>query len=122
MSEFLTRLRMERSDGDQWILTDTLIYQSDVAKQTFVIPRGFVTDLASVPRLPIIFWLTGATADRAAVVHDFLYSTRSVSRKMADSVLAEASGVMGVPGWRRGLMWLGVRVGGGAYWADKATG
>lgn len=122
MSAFLTPLRMEKADdaSDQWILTDSLIYQSDVAKQTFVVPRGFRTDLASVPRLPVIFWLTGATSDKAAVVHDFLYSTRTVPRKMADDVLAEASKVMGVPAWRRGLMWLGVRIGGGAYWEESA--
>jgi Protein of unknown function (DUF1353) len=121
MSAFLTPLRMEKADdgSDRWVLTDTLQYQSDVAKQTIIVPKGFPTDLASVPRLPIIFWLTGATSDKAAVVHDFLYSTRMVSRKMADDVLAEASAVMGVPAWRRGLMWLGVRVGGGAYWNDN---
>lgn len=121
MSAFLTPLRMEKADdeSDQWILTDSLIYQSDVAKQTFVVPKDFRTDLASVPRLPIVFWLTGATSEKAAVVHDWLYSTRTVSRKMADEVLAEASKVMGVPAWRRGLMWLGVRVGGGAYWDEK---
>jgi hypothetical protein len=120
MSAFLTPLRMEKTDGDRWILTDALIYQSDVANQTFVVPRGFETDLASVPRLPVIFWLTGATSEKAAVVHDWLYSTRTVPRKMADDVLAEASKAMGVPAWRRGLMWLGVRLGGGAYWNESA--
>ena len=119
MSGFITKLQMENADNiddGQWVLTSALIYCSDIAKQTFIVPPGFRTDLASVPRLPVIFWLTGDTSSEAAVVHDFLYSTHPVPRVIADAVLREASEVTGVPAWRRWMIWAGVRIGGGSHW------
>ncbi|KRB83505.1 DUF1353 domain-containing protein [Noviherbaspirillum sp. Root189] len=64
-------------------------YELDVAKQTFTAPESFRTDLASVPRLPLAYMLFGGVADEAALVHDYLYTTRLVSRKIADEVFAE---------------------------------
>ena len=119
MSRFLDRCALEAAsdvDDGRWILTKSLIYESDVAGRTIVVPAGFVTDLASVPRLPVVYWLTGDTAASAAVVHDWLYSSHQVSRKMADAVLREASAVIGVPFWRRWLMWAGVRLGGAGHY------
>jgi len=124
MSKFLSKLCMENaddSDDGQWVLTKPLIYRSDVAMETFIVPAGFRTDLASVPRLPVIYWLTGDVAAEAAVVHDFLYSTHKVDRKTADAVLREASGVTGVNAFRRWMMWAGVRLGGASHWNPAST-
>ncbi|MBD8531501.1 MULTISPECIES: DUF1353 domain-containing protein [unclassified Massilia] len=124
MSAFLTRLALaaatDRDDG-HWVLCKPLEYQSDVAKQTFIVPAGFKTDLASVPRLPVVYVLTGDSARAAAVVHDYLYSERLVSRKVADAVLREASEVSGVPAWRSWMMWAGVRIGGSSHYAPAPT-
>lgn len=120
MSRFLSKLVMENATGcddGRWRLTRALVYQSDVAGQTFSVPRGFVTDLASVPRLPVVYLLAGGTSNEAAVVHDWLYTTQPVPRSIADRVLREASAVTCVPAWRRWLMYWGVRIGGGAHWA-----
>lgn len=121
-AKFLSSLRVELCDDapGQWELVHPLVYRSIVAKETFVVPVGFRTDFASVPRLPFAFVLFGDVAQEAAVVHDFLYSTRAVSRKMADDVLVEAMGITGVAAWRRAPMWLGVRMFGGSHWEDKA--
>lgn len=119
MSRFLTKLEIEiadNTDDGRWIVVAPLIYQSDLAKQTFIVPRGFQTDLASVPRLPLVFLLTGDTSRAASVVHDFLYSTHPVCRQIADGVLREASALTMVPAWRRWIMWAGVRVFGGSHW------
>lgn len=119
MSAFLTSLDLrdaDDKDDGQWILAAPLVYQSDVAMQTFTVPAGFRTDLASVPRLPVIYLLTGDTSSKAAVVHDWLYTTKIVPRDVADAVLREASAVTGVPAWRRGLMFYGVRAFGWSHW------
>lgn len=119
MSRFITRLQIEAAsneDDGKWVLTAALIYQSDVANCIIIVPKGFQTDLASVPRLPLVYMLCGDTSNEAAAVHDYLYSSHQVQRDMADAVLREASQVTGVPGWRRWLMWAGVRVGGGSHW------
>lgn len=121
MSRFLSRLAIQvadDTDNGQWVLVESLIYESDLAKCTIVVPKGFQTDLASVPRLPVIFLLTGNTSNEAAAVHDFLYSSHQVTREIADGILREASAVTGVPSWRRWAMWAGVRLGGTSHW-DK---
>jgi hypothetical protein len=111
----------DNQDDGQWIVHSALVYQSDVARQTFIVPRGFRTDLASVPRLPIVYWLTGGTSNEAAAIHDFLYSTHEVDRATADAVLREASAATGVPAWRRWLMWAGVRCFGGSHWEPTTS-
>ena len=124
MSHFINRLKLEdASDEDdcKWILVDALLYQSDLAKRTIVVPAGFETDLASVPRLPVVYWLTGNTSTTAAVVHDWLYQSGEVSRGMADAILREASAATGVPFWRRWLMWAGVRIGGASHFTPQAA-
>lgn len=115
---FLSLLRVERAraGAGQWVLTADLAFSSAVLDRLIIVPAGFVTDFASVPRLPLAFLLFGGVADEAAVVHDYLYSTGVCSRKLADEVFAEASKACGVSAWRRGPMWLGVRLfGGGRY-------
>jgi hypothetical protein len=121
MSYFLTPLRAEK-DGEVWTVIQPLVYESDVAQRIFLVPAGFVTDLASVPRLPLAFLLTGDTAHEAAVVHDFIYSRAPVPRDMADKVFKEAALVSGVPAWCANLMYLGIRLGGWAAWNDHRNG
>ncbi|HEM7839781.1 TPA: DUF1353 domain-containing protein [Burkholderia multivorans] len=125
MSAFLTELEVElvsdatNSGRGTWRLTAPLVYQSDIAQQTFTVPAGFETDFASVPRVPVAFLLAADSAHEASALHDFLYtSPHPVSRAMADAVLREAAVVSGVPAWRAWLMWAGVRIGGGTHWGS----
>ena len=123
MSAFRTPLRLERiedlsRDGrGTWKLLGRLEYGSQIAG-LIVVPAGFVTDLASVPRMPFAYLLTGGIGHAAAVVHDLLYTTHQVSRKVADDVFHEALLSLGIPGWQAWLMWAGVRIGGAGPWED----
>lgn len=124
MSGFLTRCVLEIADNQddgQWVLVQPLVYLSDVAKRAFTVPAGFQTDLASVPRLPLVYLLCGDCAREAACLHDWLYSARETDRAMADAILREASACTGVPWWRRTLMYWGVRVGGASHWDSQPT-
>ena len=122
MSRFMTSLVVKianDTDDGMWEVEVPLAYESDVAKQIIIVPPGFKTDFASVPRLPIIYEAFGNHAAEAAVVHDYLYTTKIVTRDMADAVLREAAGVQGVSAWRAWCIWAGVRIGGGAYWDQQ---
>lgn len=109
----------DNKDNGQWVVAAPLKYVSLVAGRTIIVPKGFRTDLASVPRLPIIYLLCGGTSNEAAVVHDHLYSTKPVPRHIADAVLREASRVTGVPAWRRYMIWAGVRLFGWSHWKSR---
>jgi len=124
MSRFLTPLDMRDNEGaadEKWVLLAPLVYESDVAGRIITVPAGFPTDLASVPRLPIVYSLCGNVARRAAVVHDYLYTSGRAPRAVADAVFLEASAVIGVAGWRRWLMWAGVRIGGSSHYSKNAA-
>lgn len=125
MSKFLTEPDVvllsdaANSGRGSWQLRNELIYDSDVAGQVFVVPVGFVTDFASVPRIPFVFDLLGDVAHAAAIVHDWLYTTHPVSREVADAVLKEASILQGLSPYKAWLMWAGVRAGGASHWAPS---
>lgn len=110
-----------------WRLLRDLRYDSALARARLVVPAGFVTDFASVPRAPLAFLLAGDTAHAAAVVHDYLYQARPLrgglpgaGRELADAVFLEAMRATGIPAWRRHLMYLAVRAAGAGAW-DAST-
>lgn len=124
MSEFLSPLRAEYYPGDtgDWVLLEPLVYASDVAGRTITVPAGFTTDFASTPRIPVIYEALGNIGVRAAVVHDYLYTSGRESRSMSDKVFREAAAVTGVSWWQRWAMWAGVRIGGGRRYTRDPGG
>lgn len=84
------------------------------------VPAGFVTDFASIPfGIRNLFPPMGPWS-RPAIIHDYLYDTGGeggrFTRLEADRIFAEALEVVGVPAWRRALMYRAVRIGGGGGW------
>lgn len=99
-------------------LLEALVYDSALLRRMVTVPSGFITDFASVPRIPVAYLAAGGCANAAAVVHDWLYTTHEVDRATADAVFREAVLAGGDPAWRAWLMWAGVRIGGaGPYQA-----
>ena len=85
-----------------------------------VVPAGFVTDMASVPRgFWNLFPPTGPYA-KAAVYHDYLYQLGGVSRADADREFVEGMRALGVFPITRMAMWLALRMFGGAAWRQYA--
>lgn len=122
-SSFLTPLLAEQLTSSDWRLHADLRYQSAVLGKVITVPAGFVTDFASVPRLPFAYLLAGATSVKPSVVHDFLYRSRphECTRAQADAVLREGSLAIGEPSWRCWMMWFSVRMFGSAAWAAENT-
>lgn len=113
-----TKIREAGAAGRaRWKLLTDLAYNSEL-HGLIVVPAGYVTDFASVPRLPLAYWLTGDTAHASAVVHDYLctihYQSCKISWKRAAQVFLEAMKHERVPAWRRTMMYWGVRLAGGS--------
>ena len=107
--------------GRRWRLVGHFTYAvgSEHSGAYIVVPSGFETDFASVPRM---FWSIippWGKYGKAAIVHDYLYQTLSATsiktgirytRKDADDIFLEAMGVLGVPTWKKYLMYWAVRL------------
>lgn len=120
-------------DGKNWFVLEDFYYDTDVLLTPaynapvsrfavrglwrVVVPKGFITDFASIPRP--LWAVVGGPADgkyrKIAVVHDYLYRTRGLAtRQQADDVLREGMKFSGVGLVQRTLIYAGVRVGGAA--------
>ena len=86
------------------------------------VPRGFVTDFASIPRL---FWIKlrpDGEYTYPAVIHDYLYWTQSTSRKVADRIFRYAMADFGIPSPTVIAIHTAVRLGGWLAWDDNKEG
>jgi hypothetical protein len=112
---------VDQGRGD-WSVVEPLIYVAD-SGVTYTVPIGFVTDFASVPRIPLIFDAFGDRANLAATLHDYLYtkgpngSHPVPDRETADGLLREAAIAQGVSTVVADVLYAGVRAGGESHWS-----
>lgn len=119
MSAFLTHLiPMDLDSGPPITLAQPLVYESDRLARTIIVPSGFVTDLASIPRGLWNIIPKEGKQNRAGVIHDWLYMTaeEGCTRKGADDALREGCLCSGVSARMARVIWLGVRLGGWVVW------
>jgi hypothetical protein len=106
-------LTVRRVSDELWEVLEPLVYRG--RRDTFVVPAGFRTDFASVPR--VVVWLIPRVGryTLAAVLHDWLVTTGlatgAVTSRDADGLFRRVLRELGVPPVRRWLMWTGVRWG-----------
>lgn len=91
----------------EWSLLSPLVFVDDYA-QEWVVPVGFTTDFASVPRAPIGYALVGNTAHAPAVLHDWVIRHNATSREYADDLFRQAMHAIGMPKWRIAIMYQAV--------------
>jgi len=80
-ARFLTPLRTETIGERRWLLTDELVFYSAQYRGIVVAPRGFQTDLASIPRAAFLIFPKVGLWDHAAVIHDSAYGNALVTDK-----------------------------------------
>ncbi len=134
MNRFLTPLDVRKIGYDHegrpiWELLSDLVYES--AKYgRIVVPKGFCTNFASVPRLPVIFLVAGDIAHEMAALHDWLYTVHTIdgkpiTRADADAIFLEAMGAettikapydKKVPALLSKLMYQAVHIAGQSSW------
>jgi hypothetical protein len=121
-----------------WALQRALTYRAGEARDELItMPAGFVTDLASIPRLVWSIFPPDGPWVKAAVVHDFLYYTQGTgiwgradrhrgverekpyTRAEADRILHEAMLDLGTKPFSRFAIYAAVRIGGAYGWAHK---
>jgi hypothetical protein len=109
-----------KSGSRIFILESHFRYYSSIGP--IVVPPGFHTDGASIPR---IFWpIMGPHGDyfESAVIHDFLYSRQSpfhLTRKQADDIFKEAMFNSGVKWPTRETVYRAVRLAGARSWKKR---
>lgn len=106
-----------------WTRCDDSVTEAPLSSRCrlkITVAERFLTDFASIPAIawPLIGHPAGQYA-QAAVLHDWLYAYGGVTRREADDIFYEAMGVLGVPWWKRSLMWMAVRAAGGLFYKGK---
>jgi hypothetical protein len=84
------------------------------------VPVGFVTDLASIPR---VFWsMLRPDGDYAypAIVHDYLYWFQTRSREESDTILKLGMEDFSIDSATIKTIYHAVRIGGAASWSENA--
>lgn len=108
-------------DGKEWAITRDLIYRIGNTDASIVVPKGFVTDLASIPAIGAAIGLKkNGKYDRAAVLHDYLYWTQGCTREQADRLLVLAMKESDVAWFGTAEIYAGVHYGGKKAWANNA--
>ena len=111
MAKFINIPPLDIGDKEQWILHEDCVYQSDLWKPVITVPEGFVTDLASIPRVFRLLFPKNGHHRAAAIVHDYLCRLKlDFSRVLADKIFHEAMKLQGVPWHRRWPMYAAVRL------------
>lgn len=107
-------------DGEYWILLAPLRYRLGKTDLVITIPKGFVTDLASVPRaFWSIFPKTGKYMS-AAILHDYLYAVQACTKPQADLVLKMEMELFGVPRAQSFSIYQAVDKRGDAAWQENS--
>jgi hypothetical protein len=100
-------------DQDRWQL------DAPWTRYGITVPAGFVTDLASIPR---VLWALPGFAPfellSGPILHDYLYRTRMVPRAEADALLYRAMREDGIGRVRAYTVYSAVRMFG---WISRAT-
>jgi len=123
MPQFMTELDVSLLDDDRvWVLNSPLVYVSEIVGLV-VVPTSLMTDFASVPRVPIVYYFYGNRAHRESVVHDYLFRINSKPQAtfdQANRVFREAMICRGKSKFVQKGMYAGVCVGGrGSYHKRK---
>ena len=121
MSQFTKPLIVEVLTKNKFKIVESFEYHIGKypSDETVIVPIGFVTDFASVPR---IFWTLVSPIDshaKAAVLHDFLYNIGYKTRKECDEIFYESMKVLGVSKYKALIMFKAVRVFGFPFYKKR---
>lgn len=98
--------------GEVFSLSVPLVYRSNLLSTPIIVPTGYETDFASIPRIARSLIPQVGKHVHAAVVHDYLCTdgeALGITQELADKIFYEAMEVCGVRWSKRKVMFRGVR-------------
>lgn len=107
-------------DGRNWIVRGTLRYWIGNSQDYTTVPKGFVTDFASIPPKLKSFIQQNSPLLLPAVMHDYLYWKQTCTRKQADKILRLAMIEHHVPETQRIAIYQALRIARGSAWNENA--
>ena len=110
-------LRLLTRNKFRYILAEAVIYEDDNLR-IYDAPKGFKTDLASIPSL-LPHRLHQPSIQSAAIIHDRLYQQGRVSRKQADNIFYRAMLAGGTSKIRATVYFWAVRLFGFLAWRRR---
>lgn len=104
-----------------WVLLEDMRYRIGDTNDYIVVPAGFVTDYASIPRGLWSFGLAPhGPYSRAALIHDYLYWSQGCTKDQADNLLLIAMKESHVGDFDELVVFKGVQIGGQPSWNANA--
>lgn len=76
---FLNKAKIQRVDNKLWKVLEDIVFEG--RDHNFVVPKDFVTDLASIPKLFRSIFNTYGSYTEAAILHDLLSQLDRAYRK-----------------------------------------
>ena len=100
-------------DGIHWQVMEDFEYHigSEDSNDFVKVPKGYVSDLASIPRF--LWGIIGGPWGKygyAAIVHDFILQNKLYPPSKADRIFYEAMTVLKVPSWKCSMIFFACRM------------
>lgn len=121
MSSFTENLTLTYIPSTNLWMTDrefSYFVGEENSQDKITVPKGFTTDLASVPWPASMFIPPDGRYNQAAVLHDYLYSIQTRPRIGCDRIFLEAMKILGVNVIKRLIMYKAVRLWGWLPWNE----
>lgn len=116
-------LHLGRFVEPMYYLLQPITWKPNAGQESYrevTVPVGFVTDLASIPRVFFSLLRPDGTYTYPAIVHDYLYWTQERSREDSDMILKLGMQDFAVGGTTVATIYNAVRKGGRASWRNNA--
>jgi hypothetical protein len=117
-------LHLARFQDENYVLTREIRWRPEgryaLTIQPVTVPSGFVTDLASIPRMFYSLLRPDGRYSFPAIVHDYLYWTQEVSRPQADEIFRQSMMEFDISRTTIATIHGAVRMFGGSAWRANA--
>jgi hypothetical protein len=84
--------------------------EKDWVTPEVVVPRGFVSNGANIPRVLWVFMTPAGELFEASIVHDYMYDNAIKTKKDADRIFKETALYYGVPKFKAHIAYLAVKL------------